>query len=407
MTRFFRILFLTIAMMPCGAYAFQTVYTISGIVKDKKGETLPGANVLLSGYQTGAVANNEGGYLITNLRPGNYDVLVQMMGYLPASINVIISDKSVVADIVLTENTRQLKEVVIRPDPNRSAYLQIFKESFIGTSPVAEKTKIINPNVIRFDYDDESRSLKASADEFIVLENKVLGYRIKYLLKYFEKDDRLGLIRYFGYPSFEDMVKSKPKARQIKEKRDEAYYGSSQHFLTALFNNTSIKEGFNIYKMEKIRNPGKLPDSMLDKKISYFTQAARRGIIIYHGEDSLKYYSRMKLKPDTIENLNRTEVNTDTLVKKEVNSLRWMNYEHKLYVVYSGEKASKAYKKQSSYKVSRPSDLKDKQISIVHQLKTPVAFYQYGIAFDPGALLFEGYWGYEKVADMVPIDYNP
>lgn len=403
--RFFRILFLMIAMMPCGAYAFQTGYTISGIVKDNKGETLPGANVLLSGYQIGAVANNEGRYLIGKLKPGNYHVLVQMMGYLPASINVIINDKSLVADIVLTQNARQLKEVVIRADPNRSQHLQIFRESFLGTSPNAEKTIITNPEVIRFDYDAEKQVLQASADEFILMENKELGYRIKYLLKYFEKDDRANLIRYYGYPSFEDL--SKPKSRQYKEKRDEAYYGSSQHFLKALFNNTTMKEGFTIYNMEKIPNPHRLPDSTLDQKIDYFTRAAIRGIIIYHGKDSLKHYSQMKLSPDTIVQVNSEEVDTDTLIKKEVNNLRWMNFQHKLYVIYSGENESKAYRKQSSYKVSRPPYLRDEQVSIVHQLKSPIAFYRDGTAFDPDALLFEGYWGYEKVGDMVPVDYIP
>ncbi|RZK70388.1 MAG: carboxypeptidase-like regulatory domain-containing protein [Pedobacter sp.] len=408
MTSFFRILFLIIGTMPCWAYGFQTSYTISGTVKDKKGEALPGANVLLSGYQIGAVANNEGKYLISNLKPGNYVVLVQMMGYLPASVNVTLNDNPIVTVIVLTENTRQLKEVVIRPDPNRSQYLQVFRDSFIGTSPNAEETEIINPSVIRFDYDAERRILQASADEFIILENKVLGYRIKYLLKYFEKDDRLNLIRYYGNPSFEDLAKSDSKARKFKEKRDEAYFGSSQHFLTALFNNTSKKEGFSIYKMERIRNPNRLPDSVLDNRIKFYSQLATRGIrVVSHGEDSLKYFSQMKLSPDTIENLTMREVSTDTLVKKEVNNLRWMNYRDKLYVIYSGEKQSIAYSWQTSYKVSRPPHLKDEQVSIIHQPKNPVAFYQYGVAFEPGALLFEGYWGYEKVADMVPVDYRP
>ncbi|MES2827640.1 MAG: carboxypeptidase-like regulatory domain-containing protein [Bacteroidota bacterium] len=395
-------------MIPCWAYAFQTGYTISGTVKDKKGQTLPGANVLLSGYQIGAVANNEGKYSISNLKPGNYAVLVQMMGYLPASINVIISDKSVVTDLVLTENAKQLKEVVIRADRNRSKYLQIFRESFIGTSPNAEETKIINPNVIRFDYDDDTRILQASADEFIILENKALGYRIKYLLKYFEKDDRQNLISYYGNPSFEDLAKSTSKARQYKKKRDEAYSGSSQHFLTALFNNTSQKEGFTIYKMEKIRNPNKLPETVLDNRIKFYTQLSIRGIqVSSNGKDSLEYYSKMKLSPDTIEKLNMTEVNTDTLVKKEMNNQRWMNYQNKLYVIYSGEKESIAYNWQTLYKVSKPPQLKDEQVSIIHQPKNPISFYQYGIAFDPEELLFEGYWGYEKVADMVPVDYMP
>ena len=309
MTLFFRILLVITLIMPFDTYAFKMGYTISGVVKDNKGETLPGANVLLSGYQIGAVADNEGRYLISNLQAGSYVVLVQIMGYLPASINVIINDKSIVADIVLTQNTRQLQEVVIRADRNRSQYLRIFKESFIGTSANAEKTKIINPDVIRFDYDAESKSLQASAEEFIVMENKALGYRIKYLLKYFKKDDRLNLITYFGNPSFEDLAKSTSKPRQHKQKRDEAYYGSSQHFLTSLFNSTSRKEGFTIYKMEKIPTPFKLPDTVIDERIKFYTQLASRGIrIISHDQDSLKYFSQMKLSPDTIEKLNTMEV---------------------------------------------------------------------------------------------------
>ncbi|HKG04807.1 MAG TPA: carboxypeptidase-like regulatory domain-containing protein [Pedobacter sp.] len=389
-------------------YAFQDSYGISGVVKDKKGETLPGANVLLSGYQKGAVADNDGKFVITALRPGNYDVLVQMMGYLPASINVIVDDKSVVVDIVMTENARLLKEVVIRPDANRERYLKAFKESFVGTSPNAQKTKILNPNVIRFEYDSEALTLQATADEFIILENKELGYKIKYLLKYFEKDDRLNLIRYFGYPYFEDLASSKSKARQYKERRDLAYMGSAQHFFTSLFDNSAKSSGFMIYKMEAKPNPQKLPDSILDEKIQRFTQLTTRGAkLTTQPGDSLRYYKQMKSLPDTIDILNRNEVLTDTLVKQEVSNLRWMNYRDKLYIVYSLEKESKAYSEQRGYKIRRPHDLAQSQVSIVRQHKPLIAFYENGMVFDPSALLFEGYWGYEKVADMVPMDYIP
>lgn len=404
----FIVFFALVLLMPCPGHARQTAYTISGVVKDKNGETLPGANVLLSGYQNGAVADNDGKYVISNLRPGNYDVLVQMIGYLPASVNVIVNDKSVVSDIVMTENVKQLKEVVIRPDPNRERYLRIFKESFVGISPNAAKTEILNPDVVNFEYDGDTRTLRATADEFILLENKVLGYRIKYLLRYFERDERLSYIRYYGYPSFEDMAKSKSKARQYKEKRDVAYMGSAQHFFTSLFENSAKANGFVIHKMEGRPNPRRLPDSLLNKKIHFFNMAAARGAeSIPHREDSLRYYNQMKAAPDSVDMLNRAEVLTDTLVKKEVSNLRWVNYTDKLYVIYTGEKESKAYSEQSGYKVNRPPDLAKSQVSIVHQLKTPIAFYQSGLVFDPGSLLFEGYWGYEKVADMVPVDYIP
>jgi hypothetical protein len=399
-------LFLSIAILTGSNASARQLYSISGTVKDSKGETLPGANVLLSGYQKGAVANNQGKYTISELKPGNYDVLVQMIGFLPANVNVIVNDKSIVTDITMKESINQLKEVVIRTDPYRQQRLQIFKDSFIGTSPNAAKSEIINPNVIRFDYDDETHTLQASADEFIIVENKALGYRVKYLLKYFERNDRMNLVMFYGYPSFEDLATSKTKQRQYKLKRDEAYLGSPQHFFATLFSNTSKSSGFIINKMLRKPNPTKLPDSILDEKIKLFSQIAVRGASLSaNSKDSLAYYSRIKRAPDSVDVLSRTEVSTDTLVKREVSNLRWINFRDKLYIIYTAEKESKAYSKQSAYKVSRPMDLASSQVSIIHQLKTPIAFYQNGLVFDPSSLLFEGYWGYEKVSDMVPMDY--
>jgi hypothetical protein len=400
------LLFLSFGVLTASKALAQQLYSISGTVKDNKGETLPGANVLLSGYQKGAVTDNQGKYTIAQLKPGNYDILVQMIGFLPANANVIVNNKSVVVDISMKEQVNQLKEVVIRTDPYRKQRLEIFKANFIGTSPNATKSKIINPDVIRFDYDQDTRILNASADEFIIVENKALGYRIKYLLKYFEKNDKLNLVMYYGYPSFEDLATSKSKQRQYKHTRDEAYLGSPQHFFTTLFDNTSKPSGFIINKMQGKPNPKKLPDSVLDEKIKLFSQIAVRGAsITANTRDSLAYYNRIKREPDSIDVLNRAEVLTDTLVKREVSNLKWINFTDKLYVIYTAEKEPKEYSKQPSYKVNRPLDLASSQVSIIHQLKTPIAFYQNGLVFDPSSLLFEGYWGYEKVADMVPMDY--
>jgi len=408
MTKITVLLFLLLIASTSRVSAFQATYAISGVIKDQKGETLPGANILLSGYQKGAVADNQGKFMINGLDPGNYDVLVQMIGYLPGNVNVIINDKSVTVDIVMTENIRQLKEVVIRADPNREHYLQLFKASFIGTSPNAEKCELKNPDVIWFDYAPETGALKATADEFILIENKALGYRIKYLLKYFEENEGMGLVIYYGYPSFEDMATSNAKKRRYRTKRNEAYFGSPQHFFSALFNDAAQVNGFIINKMQSKPNPKKLPDSVLDAKIKQFSYPTGRGASLVKGSgDSLRYYQQNKRLPDSVDILSRAEVQTDTLVKKEVSNLRWINFTDQLYVVYTREKESRAYSEQSGYKVKRPLDLASSQVSIVHQMKTPIAFYQNGLVFDPSSLLYEGYWGYEKVADMVPVDYVP
>jgi hypothetical protein len=36
-----------------------------------------------------------------------------------------------------------------------------------------------------------------------------------------------------------------------------------------------------------------------------------------------------------------------------------------------------------------------------------VRFYENGGIYDSRSLLYEGFWAYEKVADMVPMDYIP
>jgi len=45
--------------------------TVSGIVKDEKGNPLPYASITVTGTTKGAITNSEGRYTL-NLTPGNY-----------------------------------------------------------------------------------------------------------------------------------------------------------------------------------------------------------------------------------------------------------------------------------------------------------------------------------------------
>nr|WP_084406861.1 carboxypeptidase-like regulatory domain-containing protein [Pedobacter panaciterrae] len=384
----------------------QNLYAISGVIKDKNGETLPGAGILLSGYQTGTVADNEGKFVIKNLKEGNYNVLVQMIGYLPANQNVTIINKSADIEIILQENVKQLKEVVIVSDAHRKERLKAFKESFIGTSPNSKKCEIVNPEVIQFDYDDEKHILKAVADEFIVVENQALGYRIKYLLKYFEEDEETKIVLFYGYPFFEEVKGSRSKIRGYQEKRKVAYLGSPQHFFRSLYNNSVDQEGFVVNKLVKAPNKDKLPDTIIKEKIKIFSDVNGEEISPRNRKDSLNYWFAMKNKPDTVEVMSRGNVRIDTLVKQKLSSLKTLNYKDALYIVYKKEKETRNYARNSGYKIERPREYSRYQISLVYQLKPSINFYENGGIYDPGSLLFEGVWGYEKVADMVPMDYK-
>jgi hypothetical protein len=379
--------------------------SISGMIKDRKGQPLPGASVYLSHYKIGVSADNKGRFLIADLNPGSYTVLVQMIGYLPASQNVTLSARSTDFDMVMEESVSVLKEVIVRPDLYRARRLRAFKEAFLGTSKNAKSCRILNEEALLFDYDPNGHTLMASANEFITIENKALGYRIHYLLQYFQKDEETNYVHYYGYPYFEELEKDSLRRKKYNEKRRLAYAGSPQHFFTSLYRGTSKGEGFLINKMVKAPNAKRPADPVIDKRIKLFSENLRKGIKVRKAKDSLKYWLNMKKEPDTLEVLVRKEVPLDSLVSPRSAHMKTMSFKDALYIVYEKEKETADFNRHPEYKIKRPDDLKRKQISLAYQLGKWVGFYESGAVNDPSSLLYEGVWAYKMVGDMVPLDY--
>lgn len=384
----------------------QPSFSITGTIKDKKGEVIPGAAIYLSGYKIATVANNDGKFTLGNLKPGNYELLVQVIGFSPQNKNVVLLDKTVSVDIVLTENVTELSEVVIRVDPNRQRYLTMFKNSFIGNTPNSKQCKILNPEVIQTDYDQSKRLLTVTATDFLIIENKALGYRIRYLLNFFENDEKANIVFYSGHPHFEELERKESKWKKYAKPRAIAYAGSSQHFFTSLYHNRIKEEGFQIKKIASIPNKNRLPDEVINANISrlsrtYYGDSKLNGMFT----DSLRYWRNMRTEPASLSVLNRAEVLVDTLVKNIFNEVKSVAYSDALYVIYTNERETVEYTNMSGHSVNRPLDIPNYQISVVHQLLSPASFYENGGIADPRALLYEGFWAYEKVADMVPMDY--
>ncbi|RZL56588.1 MAG: carboxypeptidase-like regulatory domain-containing protein, partial [Pedobacter sp.] len=391
-----------------GFIAFsQNTFSISGKVKDKQGG-LPGAGVYLSGYKIATVADNNGNFSLPNLKPGSYDLLVQMVGYLPFSKSVIISDKSIQLDLLLNENTVQLNEVTIKADPNRAKYIKQFTEYFIGITPNSKQCKILNPQVLNVDFDVTKSLLTVKTTEFLIVENKALGYRLKYMLDYFEYNSRTRIIYFSGHPFFEELKASAAKKKKYIDAREIAYYGSSQHFFRSLYEGRSKEEGFLINKIIKIPNPNRYPEEVINQNLTQIrTLPEKTGIRKVAGKIDvglLDFWTKQKEMPRYIDKFSRAEVNPDTLVHDYNNNLKWINYTDALCIQYTKEKESLAYS-NTGFWVFRPMDVPENEISVVnHTTPDPVRFYANGGIYDARSMLFEGYWAYEKIGDMVPMD---
>lgn len=399
-------LFLLLNLVFCFPSLAQSNFTISGTVRDDK-ETIPGAAVYLSGTKISTITNVDGKFTLSKLPAGSYDVLIQVVGYLPYSKNIIISNKNIYIDVLIKANAVMLNEVVIKPDPNRLAYLSLFKEFFIGRTPNAKECKILNSNVLNINYDKDEKLLSVSSNEFLIIENKALGYRIKYLLKNFEYDYRSRIVYFAGFPFFEEMKGSKSKMRKWNQKRNIAYYGSHQHFFKSLYNGTSQAEGFVLHKLATIGNKNRKPDSVINASIKRLTAGPKAiNMLTFNKDDSLNYWLKERGKPKQMAVLNKAEVRPDTLVKKYSSDLKSINFTDELFIMYTKEKETEDYY-NTGFSVSRAPDMGNHQVSLIKLMEPPILFFQNGGLLNTRSFLFKGIWAYEKMADAVPSEYIP
>ncbi len=96
-----------------------TTGKIAGKITDKDtGDPIPGINVVLQGTSHGAATDIDGNYVINNIPPGNYNILISGVGYQKKSyINVKVAvDFTTRLDVVIAMEDIALETVVIQAE---------------------------------------------------------------------------------------------------------------------------------------------------------------------------------------------------------------------------------------------------------------------------------------------------
>ncbi len=158
-------------------------------------------------------------------------------------------------DVKLSESETVLNEVVIGGKINkaRQRQLDFFTKIFIGNSINSKDCKILNPQLIRF-YETQAALFAASSD-FLIIENQALGYRLKYLLRYFRGGYKENTFWYDGDFSFEPLVGTPEQQAIWENNRKLTYQGSMMHFLRSVYAGTARKEGFILYEVTDFDKP--------------------------------------------------------------------------------------------------------------------------------------------------------
>jgi hypothetical protein len=364
------LLFIAIIFIGTHTYA-QNYYGISGLVIDEKGQPIKNATVFISGSQKITMANDEGRFTFTKITPGSYQLSATMLGYAPYSQNVIITTGAININIPLKVRPTALNEVLIGSAKTANKNYTFFKSKFLGTSANARQCVITNPEVINFST--SKGVLLANSDQFLIIENKRLGYRIRYLLKDFQYKNADLTSLYEGETSFEELQGTPEMQKEWAINRAEAYKGSFMHFLRSVYANRVLKEGFlarQIYRFIPFKN----------------------------GNSAIVTYMNRVL-------LDERPIGFDSLVTVSDTSFISLRFPM-LYVTYEPKTTAKI--KTTAISPSENYIELDNEIGSIIKLTSDKALVdQKGSYTNYKAFYIEGNWGRKRVADQLPFEYQP
>jgi hypothetical protein len=204
------VLYLLIAvMLPQFVFA-QDGATITGKVTSADLQIpLAKASVFLSNATFGGATDNDGNFALRNVKPGQYELVVSYVGYESYHKTILVGSAPINLNIAMQMKSIGLAEVTIGVHKFSKENYAMFMKYFLGESANARQCKILNPKIVDLSYNRLDKKLTGHSDEFIIIENRALGYRLKYLLGKFEFDGINEIISIGGQPLYEDLKGSK------------------------------------------------------------------------------------------------------------------------------------------------------------------------------------------------------
>ena len=397
-----RILFLTLLLIFSFGHLSGQSKLKGRVIDASSGEPLPFATIYFNSTTNGATSDEKGQFEIS-VNPAYLELIISFIGYKTINYKVDINSLKHTFKFEMMQENNELEEVEVSSERGEQWYrnLEDFTRNFIGSSSTAIGAKITNPKVLQFSFDPESMLFEAKAKAPLIIENKSLGYRIDYTLVDYMHNYQSKKMSYLGYSKFTEMDGGKSKKKKWAKNRKKAYLGSSQHFLKTLSNQTVKEEGFIIHELKRIPNPN-LPNEEEIKK-------AKEELIALHGNrDKLKLSEssrsilRRSKAPKLVDVLNPNELGYRSFVKMEDDFNSKISFEDYWQVRYNNEQEDEHYIPPGKISPSR----NEFQISIITMTVKEAVFNKYGVLKKPLALIFEQYWAFEKVGDMLPLDYQ-
>jgi hypothetical protein len=367
---------------------------------DKK--PIANASIFLSNTTVGATTTDDGSYNLTNVKPGQYDMVVSAVGFETSHQTVMVNGNLTIPFTELEPKTISLKAVEVKPDRDWEQNYRIFKEEFFGDHPFARECRILNPEVINLTFDRKANALKGSSNDYIKIENNALGYTIEYFLSDFSRDFKNQFFYFQGNVLFRPMKGTDRQQKRWKRNRLNAFTGSTEHYLRSVLRMSTEPEGFKTLTLVRKPNPERPADSLIQAKLKQFRGKLFTGnAMVISSNDSVAYWSEKSRLPKMVDYLVTKPLRVDSLVKRtDQKGIYALGYQYILYVLYTKKSDDGSY-------TNRPLNAPNKLTSLMN-IKDPYIFFDLnGVIINPTSVVYEGYWAKNRVAKLLPVDYEP
>lgn len=379
------------------------------VYDDSTHKPVEGASVFLSNTSFGTVTDNKGNFKLDVSKPGMFTLVVASVGY--TTYSKMISINNTTYTISLKPKVNQLIDVVVTgykkesTEDNWLKYGNFFLDNFIGTSKEARQCILKNKSVIKLNFSQKKNQLTAFATQPLIIENKALGYIIKYQLENFTYQYDSNYLSFNGYALFSKMDGNVRKQFYWQQQRKEMYQLSIMRFVRALYADKLIENNYAIYRLNtNVPNSEKkdlqvkeaLYDSMHSDNIS--KHAYEKSL----STDAFAYYKKVMAEPDTIDVIGNNLLTADSIVSIENDSLKALIFTEHIFVNYTTQKIPLRYK----WINRKAKDSASSVLSLVN--KKPAIISADGSYYNVQDLLYEGFWGWwQRLSTMLPYDYEP
>lgn len=332
------------------------------ILSDESGEPIVGASVYINNSTIGSSSGTIGEYHLSSVMPGNYEIIISHIGYEPLVHRVEVKAVALRFTFRLALKEKQMRNILIMSKDQRKAKMKIFKEQFLGITQAADKSTLLNEEDVLFEADEKPSAFKAFSEVPLEIINRELGYRIFFELKEFYIDQRSGRTYFYGFTRYVDVEKG--NLAKWKKNRLRYYEGSTMHLYNSINKGVSEAEGFLFFRVMEISSNGN--DN--SPKAMYRTPPTS---LVFNDSSLHKKY--LEWKGDIVIQYSKDPYYKSFLAKK---------------VMING---------------SLPKGIK----TTVLMLDAPAYIDANGLLENPLAVQYSGFWGYERLANMLPVNYKP